>query len=61
MVVTPAQLTAGWLTLEGVDVTQYPYRLGDTKRRPFEVIRQLEDGNYVVRNPELTVLEEERA
>ena len=46
--VTPEQLAKGWL--ENID--------GCVRQRSFCVVRRLADGNYVVRNPELVLLEE---
>jgi hypothetical protein len=45
--VTPAQLKQGWVELRGVTPVHHNYI----------VLHQRDDGNYVVRNPELYLLE----
>ena len=49
-IVTPEQYKRGWVELVG----------GGYFVRPYILIRQLPDGNYLVRNPEFQRLEAER-
>ena len=56
LIVTPRQVKEGWIKRQGSALGKG----GVThERREYEVIKKLEDGNYQVRNPALTLLEEE--
>jgi len=49
-IVTPKQANEGWAEIKDGVVTH----------RDFVVLKKLEDGNFVVRNPELILLEEDQ-
>lgn len=49
LIVTPEQLKKGWIEMRGISPTHHNYI----------VLGQREDGNYVVRNPELSLNKED--
>lgn len=54
LIVTPQQLKQGWIRRVGSLLEGFVI-----ERRSYLVLGQREDGNYVVRNPKLQILEEE--